>query len=142
MRHVPRGVARFVKALAKGVWKFVTRIPGAMKVMCLWIWESLKRVGLATGIVFLKVVSALHTTLMALLSFFRNITLKDVGNGIVVAVKALFVDLPKAVWSGMKAFGNASYKALGYMLGFLGKVLWWILRVLFEVAVCCGRSWR
>lgn len=135
LKHVPRGVAKFVKALAKAVWKLVTRIPRAMKVMCLWIWESLKRVGLATGMVFLKVVSALHTAAMAILSFFRNITLKDVGNGIAVALKALFVDLPKAVWSGMKAFGNASYNALGYMLGFLGKVLWWIARVLFEVAV-------
>ncbi|KAK3396268.1 hypothetical protein B0T20DRAFT_417289 [Sordaria brevicollis] len=133
--HVPRGVARFVKALAKAVWKLITRIPGAMKIISLWIWESLKRVGVATGRVFLKVVSALHTAVMALLDFFRNITLKDVGNGIAVALKALFVDLPRAVWSGMKAFGNASYKALGYMLGFLGKVLWWIARALFEVAV-------
>lgn len=41
------------------------------------------------GFVFLKVVSALHTAVMALLSFFRSITLKDVGNAIAVAVKAL-----------------------------------------------------
>ncbi|CCC08630.1 hypothetical protein SMACR_05984 [Sordaria macrospora] len=135
LKHVPKGVARFVKALAKGLWWVIRRIPGAMKVMCLWIWESLKKVGMATGFVFLKVVSALHTAVMALLSFFRSITLKDVGNAIAVAVKALFVDLPRAVWSGMRAFGKASYKALGYMLGLLGKIIWWIMRALFEIPV-------
>lgn len=135
LRHVPRGVARFVKALAKALWWVVSRIPRAMEMMCWWIWEGLKKVGMATGMVFLKVVSALHTAVMALLNAFRNITLKDVGNGIAVALKALFVDLPKAVWSGMRAFGEASYKALGYMLGCLGKILWWIMRALFEVAV-------
>lgn len=124
-----------MKALAKGMWWVIRRIPGAMKVMCLWIWESLKKVGMATGFVFLKVVSAMHTAVMAVLSFFRNITLKDVRNGVLVALKALFVDLPRAVWSGMRGFGKASYKALGYMLGLLGKVLWWIMRALFEVAV-------
>lgn len=35
----------------------------------------------------------------------------------------------------MRAFGKASYKALGYMLGLLGNIIWWIMRALFEIAV-------
>ena len=135
LQHVPRWVVRFAKALTKGLWQVIKRIPGAMKVMCLWIWESLKLIGKATAMVFLKVVSAMHTAVMAVLSFFRKITLKDINNGIAVALKALSIDLPRAVWSGMRAFGKASYKALDYMLGLLGIILWWIIRALGEVAM-------
>ncbi|KHE89910.1 ankyrin [Neurospora crassa] len=118
LKHAPKGMARFAKALAKRMWWIIRGILRAMKVMCLWIWESLRKVGLATGFMFMKLVSAMHTAGMAVLSFFRNITLKDVGNGILVALGALFVDLPRAVFSGMGAFGKASYKALVHMLGF------------------------
>lgn len=122
-----------VQSLLKGIWRFVKKIPVAVSMVIWWLWTSLKRVGKATGEVFLKMVSAVHTAVMAVLDFFRGITLKDVWSGVVVALRAVFVGLPKAVWEGVKGFGKVSKAVMMALLGGLGWMLWWLFRILLWV---------
>ncbi|KAK3693920.1 hypothetical protein B0T22DRAFT_506012 [Podospora appendiculata] len=141
-----------VKAAAESVWRGVVKIPGAV-VRCVvylgkvvgripaaarivgeWVWESLKKVGVVVGDVVLAAASAVHTAVMAAVDFFRTITLRDVWNGVVRVVTAVVVDLPVAVWAGVREFGEMSYAVMKALFGLCGQVLWWIARGLLWVA--------
>ena len=132
--RVVKGVPRVVRAVMEAVWKVVRRIPAAMKAVAAWVWESLKRVGKAVGGVFLKVVSAIHTAVMAVLEFFRKTTLRDVWNGVCDVFEAVFVTLPKAIWTGIKASGEVAYKVLFGMFGVIGALIWYFFKGLLWVA--------
>ncbi|KAK4218804.1 hypothetical protein QBC37DRAFT_411577 [Rhypophila decipiens] len=138
VKAVGRGIKKipgFVGRVFKWLWRIVSRIPGFMKIAGVWVWQCLKRIGMAVGDVFLRVVSAIHTAVMAVLGFFRRITLKDVWNGFVSAVKAVFVDLPVAIWNGVKSFGEVSYQAMRKLFGWVGELLWYLCLGLFWVVV-------
>ncbi|KAK0655599.1 ankyrin repeat-containing domain protein, partial [Cercophora newfieldiana] len=141
LKKVPKGVWRVVKAVPrvvadvmKAIWRVIKRIPAAMKVVGVWVWESLKKVGLAVGDVFLKVVSAIHTAVMAVLEFFRKTTLRDVWNGICDVFEAVFVTLPKTIWRGIKAAGDMTLKVLEGMFGCVGALIWYFFKGLLWVA--------
>ncbi|KAK1758185.1 ankyrin repeat domain-containing protein 50 [Echria macrotheca] len=121
MKKIPGVVER----VAKAVWRFVCRIPGAMRTVAAWIWGCLKRAGVAVADVFLKVVSAVHTALMAVLGFFRGISLRDVWNGFCEVLRAVFVRLPQALWEGVKAAGKMTRKVLEGLFGCIGSVIWY-----------------
>jgi hypothetical protein len=131
---VVKKTPKAMRAVAEWLWKFVTvGIPRAVKVVALWIWKGLKAVGKAVAYVFVRLLSALHTAVMAVLDFFRNITLKDVWNGFKAVLEAVFVELPKAVWAGLKRFREVSYKVMEYLFGVTGEIIWWIVRGLLWV---------
>ena len=52
--------------------------------------------------------------------------MKDIWNGFCDALKAVFVALPRLLWSWILAFGDGSYKMMKLILGELGEVLWYI----------------
>ncbi|KAK4451519.1 ankyrin repeat domain-containing protein 50 [Podospora aff. communis PSN243] len=130
MKKVPMAMEEMVKAM----WKVIKRIPAAMKVVGMWILDSLMSVGKAVGNVFLRIVSAIHTALMAVLDFFRRTTLKDVWNGICDVFEAVFVKLPKAIWGGIKAAGDMALKVLEGMFGCIGWLIWMIFKGLLWTA--------
>ncbi|KAK0730738.1 hypothetical protein B0H67DRAFT_562720 [Lasiosphaeris hirsuta] len=131
---VMKWIPKVVKALALAFWRFVKRIPGAMKMVGLWIWTTLKGMGKAVGNVFLRVVSAIHTAVMAVIDFFRSITLKDVLNGIRTVFRAIFVELPQAMWAGIKTAGEVAYKVVVLLFGSVGQLIWWFFEALLWVA--------
>ena len=158
MQAVGISVWKFIKAIpgavrhaALWVWAVVKATPHAAKVTTLWLWEQVKvvaralkialewvgqclqKLGTAVAGVALRLLSLIHTSLMAAVDFFRSITVKDVWNALYSLLQAVFVELPKAVWSGIKAFGEASYKFMDALFGLLGKVLWWIARGVVEL---------
>ncbi|KAM7193731.1 Ankyrin repeat-containing domain protein [Rhypophila sp. PSN 637] len=138
VKALGRGIKKipgFVGRVMKWLWRVVSSIPGFMKIVGVWVWQCLKKIGMAVGDVFLRVVSAIHTAVMAVLGFFRRITLKDVWNGFVSVVKAVFVDLPMAIWNGVKSFGEVSYKAMRKLFGWVGQLLWYLSLGLFWVVV-------
>jgi hypothetical protein len=119
------GIPKFTKEVLVELWGVVKAIPRALKIALLWMWESLKKLGAAVGSVLARVVSLLHTAVMAVLDFFRTITLKDIWNGVCEVVRTLFVQIPRAIWSSLVSFGEASYKFLAALLGWFGKALWY-----------------
>ena len=152
LRETPRRFIKFVKwtgtavrETSKWLWRVIQRIPAAMKDISVWIWKLLvvrlpKAVALlsrwvATGLssvakvvwdAILKTVSFLSTIVAAVASFFRSLTLKDVWNGFCDLLRAVFIALPKLIWSWIRSFGDASYRMMKLILGELGEILWYI----------------
>ncbi|KAG7292146.1 hypothetical protein NEMBOFW57_002181 [Staphylotrichum longicolle] len=141
MKKVPKGVwsvakeiPGVIKRLVKWLWKVITRIPAAMKKLCVWIWESLKRVGKAVGHVFMRVVAALHTTVAAVLDFFRTIKLKDVWNGFCEVFNAIFRGLPKVLWKIVYSSGILVAGIIIGLFGLTGKLVVFLIEALWYVA--------
>jgi hypothetical protein len=151
-RELPRRVVELgtwigkaVKGIAKWLWRVMLKIPKAIKDIAVWIWELIT-IRLAKAVILLahwvgsglssvakvvwnailKIVSFLSTVVTAIISFFRGLTLKDIWNGFCDALRAVFVALPKLIWSWIMSFGDASYKMMKLILGELGEILWYI----------------
>ncbi|KAH6630792.1 hypothetical protein B0J18DRAFT_463631 [Chaetomium sp. MPI-SDFR-AT-0129] len=130
---VMKEIPGLVKKVMKLAWKVISRIPAAMKVLVVWVWEGLKAVGKAAGEVFMRVVSVLHTLVWAVLGWLKGVTLKDVWNGVCDVVDAVVRRLPKAVFGVLRELGPAVGRMLEAMLGLLGDVIWFVVKLLWAV---------
>ncbi|KAL8837687.1 MAG: hypothetical protein Q9170_002419 [Blastenia crenularia] len=111
------------------------RIPAALKTFAQWLWRGIKSVGQSFLSVILQVVSFLHTLLIAMASFFRHITMKDVWDAFNQILHTVFVDFPSRLWSWACKFEEMSYKVMEYLGGVFGEILWWIGRGFIWAAV-------
>jgi hypothetical protein len=119
---------RWVKKLALWVWSlFTTRIPNAIVIAAKWIWKGLQSIGRAVLDIILRVASFLHTVFEAVLTFFRNLTLKDIWDGFCSILHAVFVAFPKTLVSWILQFSETSYKIMKAVFGGVGEILWWIV---------------
>jgi hypothetical protein len=149
-KRVANGVVRLVKAfpdylvrLAKTVTRFVKAIPVAARIVWNYIYRTAAKVGGAVWELAKSVASLLHTVIVAVVTFFQTITLKDIRNGLVYVLRGLFVALPKALFSFVKNFGQVSYDVLKATLGGLGKAFWWLCRaVLWLLAYIPAKLWQ
>ncbi|KAK0718756.1 hypothetical protein B0T21DRAFT_374013 [Apiosordaria backusii] len=130
---VVKGIPGVVVKLGKFVWKAIKKIPEVMKNFCVWIWTTLKKMGVAVGNVFLRIVSVLHTAVAAVLDFFRSISLKDIWNGVKAVFEAIFVVVPKTLWSGIVGLGKCAVISFLAMFGLTGQILLWIVQGLWWV---------
>lgn len=69
-----------------------------------------------------SIVSLIHTTLSAIVDFFRSITLQDIVNGLKIVLHSIFIDFPKLVWNGIKALAYGIHYTLAKFFG----LLYWI----------------
>ncbi|KAH7418593.1 ankyrin repeat-containing domain protein [Cadophora sp. MPI-SDFR-AT-0126] len=156
---IPRGVA----SAAKGTWRFGTEtLPRLMKDFSVWFWKlltvklpkALKIFGhwIRSGITslsktiwnaILKVISFFSTILSAIISFFKSLTLRDIWNGFVEILRAIFVTLPKMILSWIKAFGDTSYKMMKALFGLLGQIVWFLgYGILWVVTFLPRQLWK
>jgi hypothetical protein len=127
---------RWLKKLALWFWSlFTTRIPRAIAIAAKWIWSGLSVMGRAVLDVILKAVSLLHTVFEAIITFFRNLTLKDIWNGFCNLLHTIFVAFPKMLWSWILEFSDTSFKIMKAVFGNLGEILWYIVYVLGWLAM-------
>ncbi|PKS12969.1 hypothetical protein jhhlp_000310 [Lomentospora prolificans] len=133
LRKIPRAIASVLKWL----WRTIKAAPGRIKnaavVVGRWFADVARRFGRAVAYVFTQILSVLHTLSMAVITFFRQITLKDVWNGFCGLMRAVFVGLPQAVWAGIKALGETSYDVLKALFGLFGMAVWWIIRIIWYI---------
>jgi hypothetical protein len=152
-RLVADGLKRFwdgVKAFPGHVWDFLKRIPPFTKdlakfihdvvvatmkaipkatiVAALWGWNGIKTLVGAIGSASGRLFSFLHTVLVAVGTFFRTVTLKNVRDGFVAFLHAVVVEGPKRLWHWMREFGDVFIKILRTMWGCTGEILGWIVR--------------
>lgn len=141
-----------VKSVAEAVWSVARKIPGVLKRLVMACWRVLKRVPRtvlevlevvgrwlkrasgAVANVLLRVVSVLHTAVTAVLDFFRTITLKDVWNGVCAVLEAVFVTLPRTLWSGFKTAGEVVVMVFLGLFGFTGQLIIWLFQGLWWLA--------
>jgi len=127
VKKIPRVVARIVKWLWRQTKKAPGRIKRAAVLVGNWLAETARRFGRAVWYVVTRLFSVLHTLVVAVVNFFRQITLKDVWDGFCTLVRAVFVGLPRAIVSGIAALGKTSYEVLKALLGIFGAAIWWTI---------------
>lgn len=111
---------------------FVKRLPNAIMSMLKWISHGLRAIGDSLRHVTLKTISLLHTTLAAVISFFRHATFQDIWNGLCSLVHGIFVTFPQNLWKWLRGFEHASYNFMKIVFGASGKCVWYI---------CYGAIW-
>jgi hypothetical protein len=119
---------RWLRRKALWVWSLLTkRIPKAVVIIAKWMWAGLSSIGKAFWDVILKAVSLLHTVFEAVITFLRNLTLKDIWDGFCHLLRAIFVNFPKTIWSWILQFGETSLKFMKIVFGTAGEITWWII---------------
>jgi hypothetical protein len=119
-------IPKLIKDLAAWIWKLVTvNLPKAVALLAHWVAAGFTSVAKVVWNAILKIISFLSTVVVAIMSFFRNLTLRDIWNGFCDASRAVFVTLPKLIGSWIMAFGDGSYKMMKLVLGELGHILWY-----------------
>lgn len=153
-----RGVPRGLVDLAKGVWKGLKRLPRLLWRVIVWIYEvvprawgiiwkgfvaGVKRVSRAFAFAARRIVSVLHSFFAAVITRLKDIKFKDVGHDLLVAVEALFVKLPRAVWAFVcqlvvvagrafqACFSNYCIRTMFKLLCVVPKILWSMLESLW-----------
>ena len=119
---------RWIKKLALWFWDLITvHIPKATVIVAKWIWSGISSLGKAVWGVIRKVASFLHTILQAIVTFLRNLTLRDIWNGFCDVLRAIFVTFPKTLWSWIRKFADASFEVMSTLFGWVGELLWWLI---------------
>ncbi|ORX96159.1 hypothetical protein BCR34DRAFT_497961, partial [Clohesyomyces aquaticus] len=121
--------------LTKILWRAIKATPSALASVFLWLWKGIKSIAVAIGSVFTSIFSFLHTLLSGLVTFFRDITFQDVWNGFVAVLHSVFVAAPLKILEWLKSFGQFSYDLMEKMFGWLGWLVWWLVRGLIEFVV-------
>jgi hypothetical protein len=120
-------IPKIIGRLAAWIWRLLTvKLPKAIALLAHWVAVGFTSVAKVIWNAILKIVSFLSTVVAAIVSFFRSLTLKDIWNGFCDALTAVFVALPKMIWSWIMAFGEGSYKMMKIILGEVGEILWYI----------------
>ncbi|KAH8814661.1 hypothetical protein DL96DRAFT_1820810 [Flagelloscypha sp. PMI_526] len=124
---LPKELPSILRDLGKWIWEAMSvHIPRFLKRLGLGVWYYTKLVGVKIGHAVQAILSAIHTAILAIISFLRSVTLKDVWNGIVVAFRALFIDLPLLLWQGLKG----AWKIFDYMMCGIFNIFWLLAKCL------------
>ena len=119
-------IPKAIGVVAKWIWHFITvRISKAIVVGAKWIWAGISSLSKAAWDVILKMVSLMHTILLAIVTFLRNLTLRDIWNGFCDVLRAIFITFPTTLWSWIERFGVVSFEVMTSLFGWFGEVLWW-----------------
>ncbi|KIL90674.1 Ankyrin-3 [Fusarium avenaceum] len=132
----------FLKSVFQAIWRVMKRIPGGIMTILRWIGNGLKNIGQAIFNIITKAFSLLHTAVMAVVTFLRGITLRDIWDGFCYLVRAIFVDAPKAIGAFIMAFGKTTYDVLKALFGTLGACIWHIgAGILWVIQYVPRRIW-
>lgn len=156
--RVVKGVPEALRDMAKGLWRGLKTLPRSLWRLMVWIsqavpraWiilskglmEGVKRVAHALAFAARRMVSVLHSFFAAVITLLKNIKLRDVGHDLLVAMEAVFVKLPRAVWTFMsqlvavagrtvkECFSNYWIRALFKLLCIIPQTFWSMLENLW-----------
>ncbi|KAL8713712.1 MAG: hypothetical protein Q9220_002238 [cf. Caloplaca sp. 1 TL-2023] len=124
---------RIIKKLLKyGRSLVIVRIPAAARLLAQYLYQGIKTLIQTLLSSIQRGLSFLHNLTTALLTFFRQVTLKDVWNGLYVLLHAVFVGFPSKLWSWVRQFGALSLKIMEKLGDVIGEVIWWIGSILAD----------
>jgi len=128
-----KALPRAAKSIIKWIWRIIRSTPKAVYIIAKYIWLGVQVIGSGIYSSLCRLVSLLHTLSSFVLTVFRGVTLHDVFNGIMSLLKAIFIDLPKAIYGWSCMFGETSYKVLKALFHWFGVVLWYLAAALVAV---------
>ncbi|KAK0220798.1 ankyrin repeat-containing domain protein [Armillaria nabsnona] len=121
-----------IKDVAQWLWEDVIKpIPGFVKRVTIKVYDLLATFVKNIGKVLESFFSLLHTVVLAIWTLLKEITLRDVWNAICDLGRAIFMDLPRAVWQGVKAL----YRVLNKTLRCTLEIAWEVLKGVYRVVV-------
>ncbi|KAH7110758.1 ankyrin repeat-containing domain protein [Dactylonectria macrodidyma] len=125
-------IPTYIKELTQEAWKYLKGLAGLPKIIALWVGHGLRCVGEAAIKVILRFLSFLHTLVMAIVSFFQEITFKDVWNGFYYVLWTISTEVQAKTRSIFVRFLEMSLE-----------VLWKILDIFAAVVCfsCVGFVW-
>lgn len=132
----------FVWEIVKWIGRVIARIPAAITLISKWIANGLVSIAKTAWNLILKLTSLLVTAISAIVNFFRNLTLKDIWNG--------FLDVLTAIWdfvlllgSWVQKFGDGSWKLLKLLFGGVGECFWYLgVGILWLVTFLPRQAWE
>ncbi|KIH93141.1 hypothetical protein SPBR_02622 [Sporothrix brasiliensis 5110] len=142
-----KDVSKFLWEMAKGLAQmtvaFIQHIPKALNVAGAWLVATLKTAAGAIAHAGGRALSAIHTAVTAIATFFHTITLADVLRGFQAAGRAVFVGLPMAVWTCVLLLGAYAVRAAHVLFGGVAFVIYLIALILVHIAMFVPRQlWR
>ncbi|OAQ61268.1 ankyrin repeat protein [Pochonia chlamydosporia 170] len=145
-KRVAKGVRKLpniLKRIIIRIWGYIKALPKGVKICAQWIVEVLIKIGLWIAHVATRCASFVHTIFSAIISWFRQITLKDVWNGFCSVLKSLFVDFPRFLWKLTKSFSEFAYKSLEVVFGTLGLCIWYgVAGIIFLLGYIPRKLWQ
>ncbi|KAK0437307.1 hypothetical protein EV421DRAFT_2038253 [Armillaria borealis] len=121
-----------IKDVAQWFWEDVIKpIPGFVKRVTIKMYDLLAAFVKNIGKVLESFFSLLHTVVLAIWTLLKEITLRDVWNAICDLGRAIFMDLPRAVWQGVKALYRVLNKTVRCML----EIAWEVVKGVYRVVV-------
>ncbi|KAI0105060.1 hypothetical protein GGR51DRAFT_202426 [Nemania sp. FL0031] len=126
--------------LCKGIVKTIAGVPKATGLALQWMFKGVKTLLKAIWSIINRLVSFLHTAIVAVATFFKTVTLKDVWRGFVAFVRAVVVDLPTMLWGWARKFGHTAVKMLDAIWGFTGQVIACLFYILASVVTFVPRE--
>ncbi|KAI8631108.1 hypothetical protein F5Y19DRAFT_482985 [Xylariaceae sp. FL1651] len=157
IKKLPRGAWDFAKELVEFIWDAgwatIKGLPKALKIALIWLGNGMKTLGKVIGKVLERLFSFLHTALVAIATFLKKITIKNVWEGFVAFIRAMVVEGPKKLWAWVCKFAEVSLDMMEAMWGcmgwLLGALLWafvgvliYVPRKLWEILASMGNSAR
>ncbi|KAK0439513.1 uncharacterized protein EV420DRAFT_1341856 [Desarmillaria tabescens] len=121
-----------VKDVARWFWEDVIKqIPGFLKRMAIRVYDLLATFVNRIREVVERFFSLLHTIALAVWTFLKEVTLRDVWNAICDLCRAIFRNLPRAVWEGIKAV----YRVLNRTFRYTLEMAWEVAKGVYRVVV-------
>ena len=140
-KFATQGLPKLLKNFAKYFWSLLTvRIPAAIRAVMQWLWQGVKIIGHSLWSAMQRLASLLHTTIIAVFSFFRKLTMKDIWNAISDVLRIVLMDLPLNVWKFVQQFGQVLYQVVEKVAGSFGSFMWWIGRGLVGIVAYLPRK--
>jgi len=144
--RIGRGVWSSIKHLPDGLkklWGVMKKVPGAMKVAGRWIWRGVVAFGEACYSIIARLLSFLHTLIITIGTWFRNLTLRNIWQAFCSFIRAVLIEGPARLWKWLKSLSDVTYVMLTKVFGFVGAVVW-IIAVAFlsMIMYIPVKSWK
>jgi len=139
-KRVGHGVTRlpsYIRDLAGALCRFLKRLPPACRIVGVYLATALRAAGQHALHILGRLVSVIHTALLALARFLRGVTARDFVRGLKVLLYAVFVSFPRDVLFENCILGaaRAGRDVLETLFGLLGRVAGWLgLGVMWLIA--------
>ncbi|KAK0184398.1 hypothetical protein F5146DRAFT_1075474 [Armillaria mellea] len=89
-------------SVGKYLWRKIKGIPGSLRRVEIWTYSLLMTLVNKVSEVIQRFLSLLHTTALTIWTLSKEVTLHDVWNAICDLGRAIFMDLPRVVWEGIR----------------------------------------
>ena len=130
----------FTNDLPKALWRLVKRIPKLISHILRWAWQRLRSFFAAVKHAIERLAILLLTTIEAIWTFFRNLSLQDLWNSFCDVLEAIFVRFPKLLSENLESFVKLVGRCIVVACGSFGQVLVWLVELLYEGIIYIPRK--